>query len=249
LSARYLVRFDDICPTMNWATWDRIEAVLQELAIRPIVAIVPDNQDPNLDAAPARSDFWERVRGWQKAGWFVALHGYRHQYETKDAGLMGINPFSEFAGLPYETQRLKLVNALAIMRRHGVEPDGWVAPGHSFDATTVRVLLELGIEVISDGFYRRPVRYLGATWIPQQIWRFRPIPFGVWTVCVHGNTLSEAALDALKSDLVRYAPRITSVQAVLAGAQAPHSTPLDQALMHAWRASLRLKQRLQAGAH
>jgi predicted deacetylase len=249
LSARYLVRFDDICPTMNWATWDRIEAVLDELSIQPIVAVVPDNQDPNLDTAPARHDFWERVRRWQKAGWFIALHGYQHRYVTRDAGLMGINPFSEFAGLPYETQRLKLVNALGIMRQHGVEPDGWVAPGHSFDATTVRVLLELGIELISDGFYRRPVRYLGATWIPQQIWRFRPMPFGVWTVCVHGNTLTDPAFDALKADLVRFAPQITSVHAVLHGVDAPNRTPLDRALMHAWRASLRLKQGLRAVAH
>jgi predicted deacetylase len=249
MNARYLVRFDDICPTMNWAMWDRIEAMLDEHAIRPIVAIVPDNQDPNLAVAPARGDFWERVRAWQKAGWFIALHGYQHQYVTTHAGLVGINPFSEFAGLPHETQKLKLVNALAIMQQHGVEPDGWVAPAHSFDATTVQVLLELGIEVISDGFYRRPVRYLGATWIPQQIWRFRPMPVGVWTVCVHGNTLTEHSFQALKDDLVRFGPQITSVQAVLGAGRAPSRTPLDQAFMHAWRASLRLKQRLRADTH
>lgn len=248
MSARYLVRFDDVCPTMNWAMWDRIAAVLEELDIRPIVAIVPDNRDPSLNVAPPRDDFWERVRRWQAAGWFIALHGHQHLYVTRDAGLVGINPFSEFAGLPYETQKLKLVSALQIMRHHGVRPDGWVAPGHSFDATTVRVLLELGIDVISDGFYRRPVKRLGATWIPQQIWRFRRMPPGVWTICLHGNTLTEPAFEALKADLVRFAPQITSVRAVLRDAPALRCGPLDQALMHAWRASLRLKQRYRAVA-
>jgi predicted deacetylase len=249
MSARYLVRFDDVCPTMNWPMWDRIAGVLEELAIKPIMAVVPDNQDPHLNVATARDDFWERVRGWQAAGWFIALHGYQHLYETRDAGLVGINPFSEFAGLPYEAQKLKLVRAQRIMLDHGVKPDGWVAPGHSFDATTVRVLLELGIDVISDGFYRRPVRHLGAIWIPQQIWRFRRMPAGVWTVCLHVNTLGEADFEALRRDLVRFEPGITSVRAVLDEIPPTRSSPVDRALMHAWRASLRLKQRYVAVEH
>jgi peptidoglycan/xylan/chitin deacetylase (PgdA/CDA1 family) len=213
------------------------------------VAIVPDNQDRGLNVAPARDDFWERVRAWQAAGWFIALHGYQHRYVTQDAGLVGINQFSEFAGLPYETQKQKLVSALAVMRRHGVKPDGWVAPGHSFDAMTVRALLELDIQVISDGYYQRPVQHMGATWIPQQLWRFRRMPSGVWTVCLHANALSDSGFDALKADLVRFAPRITSVRAVLRDTPAPPSSPLDQALTHAWRLSLRLKQRYRAVAH
>ena len=109
--------------------WDRIAAVLDELAIQPIVAIVPDNRDPSLNVAPPREDFWERVRGWQAAGWFIALHGHQHLYETRDAGLMGINPFSEFAGLPYETQKLKLVSAIRSCVAMGLSPmAGWL-PG------------------------------------------------------------------------------------------------------------------------
>jgi predicted deacetylase len=246
MTARYLVRFDDICPTMNWAIWDRLAAVLDELGIQPIVAVVPDNQDPKLNVAAAREDFWERVRRWQAAGWFIALHGYQHRYVTRNAGLVGINPFSEFAGLPYETQKTKLSSALRIMNQHGVKPDGWVAPGHSFDATTVGVLLEFGINVISDGFYRHPVKRLGATWIPQQIWRFRNMPSGVWTVCVHANALTDLGFEALKADLLRFAPQITSVGAVLRAAPARRSGLLDQALMLAWRMSLRLKQGYRA---
>lgn len=64
-AARYLVRFDDICPAMNWDMWGKIETVLRENGVKPILAVVPDNKDPLLDVGAPVSDFWERVRGWQ----------------------------------------------------------------------------------------------------------------------------------------------------------------------------------------
>ena len=51
--ARYLLRFDDLCPTMNWGMWDRIEELLVKASIRPIVAVIPDNRDPKMDIGPA----------------------------------------------------------------------------------------------------------------------------------------------------------------------------------------------------
>src|SRR5262245_38354882 len=73
--SRYLIRFDDICSTMNWLVWDAIESQLIRYAVRPILAVVPDNRDPNLIVDPPRSDFWERVRRWQSRGYTIALHG------------------------------------------------------------------------------------------------------------------------------------------------------------------------------
>lgn len=243
MSARYLVRFDDICPTMNWRMWERIEGVLKELGIKPILAVVPDNRDPSLYSDPPKEEFWEQVRRWQANGWFIALHGYQHLYETQDAGLLGINPFSEFAGLPYDVQKAKLTSALRILSDQRVRANGWVAPAHSFDATTVKVLLELGIDVISDGFYRWPIRRLGATWLPQQVWRFRSMPAGVWTVCVHHNTMSEASFEAFRTALQRFAPQITSAASVLQERTAPAPNLADQVFALTWRAALKLKLR------
>ena len=78
-----LLRFDDICPTMNWGTWDAGRGPDGPLGLRPILAVVPDNRDPKLVAGPPRADFWERVRGWQARGWTIALHGYQHLYVTR----------------------------------------------------------------------------------------------------------------------------------------------------------------------
>ena len=122
----YLVRFDDVCPTMCWSTWNQIERILIDQDVRPILAVVPDNQDPELDREPADPRFWERVRGWQARGWTIALHGYQHRYVTQSPGLVGLNRYSEFAGLPYAEQHRKLSAGLAIFEREGIQPQLWV---------------------------------------------------------------------------------------------------------------------------
>lgn len=226
MSARYLLRFDDICPTMNWSVWEHIEPLLHAHNIRPILAVVPDNRDPELCIAPPHPAFWDRVRAWQAAGWCIALHGYQHHYETADGGLMGINAYSEFAGLPEEAQRVKLERALKIFTAQGVRADAWVAPAHAFDSTTVRLLLEQGIDTISDGFYFRPVQRMGALWIPQQFWHFRPMPTGLWTVCLHINRYGEAEISRLHEWITQYAVAMTSVQAIRdAGTVRPAAWP------------------------
>ena len=211
MKARYLLRFDDICPAMNWTVWAAIEPILTKYGVLPIIAVVPDNQDPKLDVHAARPDFWAWVRERQAAGWCIALHGFQHRYESRQSGIMGINDRSEFAGLTEAVQRDKLVRGLEIFSDNGVRADAWVAPGHSFDAVTVRLLLELGISTISDGFYRRPVQYLDALWIPQQLWHFRWMPAGVWTVCLHSNSYGEEEIVRLRNWLAKYAAFMTSV--------------------------------------
>lgn len=214
MKAHYLLRFDDICPAMNWTVWADIEPILERHGISPIIAVVPDNQDPKLNVHAPHPDFWSWVRQRQAAGWCIALHGYRHLYETGNSGIMGINARSEFAGLPEVVQRGKLVRALEIFRDNGVRADAWIAPGHSFDAITVRLLKELGVDTISDGFFLRPVQYLDAYWIPQQLWHFRRMPGGVWTVCLHCNAYGEAEVAQLRGWLDQYAGHMTSVTEV-----------------------------------
>ena len=75
--ANYLVRFDDICPTMNWEAWEQVENVLVSEGIRPMLAVVPDNRDENLEFGQENEHFWSKVRDWQKMGWSIAVHGYQ----------------------------------------------------------------------------------------------------------------------------------------------------------------------------
>jgi predicted deacetylase len=213
--ARFLLRFDDLCPTMNWAMWDAIEAHLVRMEVRPILAVVPDNRDPKLVAGPPRADFWDRVRRWQGMGWAIALHGCQHVYVNRNPGMIGLNPQSEFAGLARSVQERKLTVGLGIFREQGVRADAWVAPAHSFDRTTVELLVELGVPVISDGLWRWPFRRRGMIWVPQQVWDFCPRPPGVWTVCLHPNAWSRTDLEAFIAHLETYAARMTDLAAVV----------------------------------
>ena len=43
--ANYIVRMDDACPTMNSERWDRVERILDNHDIHPVVAVIPDNRE------------------------------------------------------------------------------------------------------------------------------------------------------------------------------------------------------------
>lgn len=206
------MRFDDLCPTMNWPIWRQVEAALLDARVSPILAVVPDNQDLELMVGPAHEAFWEEVRTWQSRGWTIGLHGYQHRYVTQSAGIIGRNRYSEFAGLPYQEQLAKLRSALAIFARQGVRPDIWVAPAHSFDGNTLYALAECGLRTVSDGYAALPhTDSQGTFWIPQQLGRFRALPAGVWTVCHHHNTWNPQDLQRFHSALAAYRGCFSSV--------------------------------------
>jgi predicted deacetylase len=265
-NAHYLLRFDDICPTMNWRVWAEIESILLERELKPILAVVPDNQDPVLQVDPPVGDFWERVRAWQDRGWPIALHGFQHRYVSRNAGLVAIRKKSEFAGLPAGEQQEKLRRAVEIFGREGIMPRVWIAPGNTFDATTIALLPQFGIRIICDGYFRFPYampltasegeRFRDSpveseklalppsrsrperepafekrertsdaslisndrgwmTWVPQQLFYFRPAPSGVWTVCYHHNNWTESQARKFREDVDDYGANIASLEGVL----------------------------------
>jgi predicted deacetylase len=247
MRARYLVRFDDICPTMNWEMWFRIEEVLLNHGIMPLLAVIPDNQDEKLHVAPPRSSFWEEVRKWQGRGWTIGLHGYQHRFVTQQAGIVGIQHRSEFAGLPRSEQAEKLRRGVEVFRRNGVQPQIWIAPAHSFDWNTIAALQEVGITTISDGFATAPhMDSQGLLWVPQQLWKFRWRPFGVWTVCYHHNRWSESQFAQFLRDLAAYAGAIEDLPNASARYSRRRHTLLDSAyaLAHSavlsWRTPIRV---------
>lgn len=212
MQPQYLLRFDDICPTMDWKTWESIEPTLLEFGIRPVMAVIPDNQDDKLHFGRREENFWARVRVWQSRGWTIGMHGYQHRYVTHNPGLVGLSERSEFAGVPLQEQYVMLRMAAAIFRQQGVEVQLWIAPGHTFDRNTVVALKQLGIRIISDGFSLFPyVDDDDMLWIPQQLGKFRAVPFGVWTVCVHLEDYLHTTPAILRKMIERYRPYFTSV--------------------------------------
>jgi hypothetical protein len=199
MPARYLVRLDDACETMDTAKWGMFEKTLKARGIRPLVAVIPHNGDASLSYEEPSGEFWARVKQWQAGGWHVAMHGCNHVYTTRDKGLVPINDFSEFAGVDIAVQRAKIREGLATFLSHEITPSAFVAPWHSFDRGTLTALtLESNIRIISDGFAFFPFGYLDFTWVPQQLWRFRKKRVGVWTICYHP---SKMAINEIEKEL------------------------------------------------
>jgi predicted deacetylase len=213
----YLIRFDDICPAMNWTIWTKIDEILTAEGIKPILAIIPHVRNSVLFIEKEKLDFWDYVREKQKQGWSIGLHGYQHVYVTKCSGILGLNPFSEFAGLPEEEQEAKISSAVEIFRANGVKPELWIAPAHSFDEVTIRVLKRYDITIISDGFSLYPYVDDGMLWIPQQLWGFPKIrmPFGVYTILFHHNLWKKKDLMAFKENIKIYRKNITDLKTVI----------------------------------
>ena len=208
MPARYLIRFDDICPTMNWEMWSRIESVLRDHQLNPLLAVIPDNQDNKLNFGAARPSFWDEVRRWQGLGWTIGLHGYQHRFVTGQSGIVGIQRRSEFAGVPAWEQDEKLLRAVEIFRVNGVRPDVWIAPAHSFDWNTVAALQKLGITTINDGFAIAPhTDSRGLLWIPQQLWKFRWRPlesgrFAITTIAGRTNSSPSFRMTSLNAAIL-----------------------------------------------
>ena len=218
---------------MDRVRWERFERLIFRYALKPVLAVVPDNRDPDLMRQEAEPSFWERMRWLQAAGATIGLHGLSHVCEAEGSSLIPLHRQTEFAGVPKGQQRAWIEAGIEILRGHGLEPRIWVAPRHGFDRRTIEALLECGIKLVSDGFARLPFRYGGAVWIPQQLWGPAPKSDGVWTICLHANTASDEHVDRLTAFLECHAGEFVSVEDVLAGSPIPQRG-LEDRLFHAW---------------
>ena len=213
--AQYLLRFDDLCPTMDRLCWARMAELIEEFELKPILAVVPANQDPELMAAPLDPAFWHEMRRLQSLGASIALHGYRHICASPGGSLIALHRMTEFAGVEHALQRTWIREGSKILRSEGLEPTLFVAPRHGFDQATLRALREEGITIISDGFARRPFRRAGLIWVPQQLWGPASRSHGLWTICIHANHTHAADAAALRRFLLAHRSQFSSLRELL----------------------------------
>ena len=198
----YLIRLDDASDYMNTERWDRVERMLDENGIKPLVGVIPLNRDPMLLEFPNDPGFWAKARNWQAKGWRIALHGYEHVYSTDCAGINPVHHRSEFAGLSLEVQREKIREGVRLLKEQGLEPTAFFAPSHTFDWNTVEALrLESEIRAISDTVANDTYCRRGFTFIPQQAGRVRELPFKVTTICLHPNFTTDPELEEIEAFL------------------------------------------------
>ncbi|MGB7264264.1 MAG: DUF2334 domain-containing protein [Terracidiphilus sp.] len=226
--ARYLLRLDDLCPTVSRVRWLPFRSLIEEFELKPILAIVPDNRDPELALSPPDPSFWDQIRSLESTGATIGMHGYRHLCTSHDRSLLGLHRSSEFAGVALATQRAWIRDGLSLLRGHGLNPRIWVAPSHGFDGNTLDALRSEGICLLSDGFARVPHIRDGITWIPQQLWGPVEKLSGTWTICLHPNTARSQEIARLRAFLRVYASQFTSVDSLLADFPPTNPTPMER---------------------
>lgn len=192
---KYLIRLDDACTTMDAAKWQRMEDILDRYGVRPMVGVIPNNNDPKQKINVEDSDFWKKVERWTNKFWAIALHGYDHCYISED-GMKGLNPLwvrSEFAGVPLEKQKEKIREGVRILRAHSIDPRFFFAPSHTYDENTLIALKEeSNIRIISDTIATKPYRYGDFAIIPQLGGHCTEMKIpGIWTFCLHPSAMKE----------------------------------------------------------
>lgn len=212
----YLVRLDDACPTMNKDKWTRIEVILDKFEIKPMVGIIPNNEDPKMMIESPDENFWKKMLHWQSKGWEIALHGYNHVYITKEGGLHPFNKKSEFAGVDIKLQEEKLKKGYILLKNNGLEAEYFFAPSHTFDLNTLRALKKVTpINKISDTLALKPYSKFGFQFYPQQLWHFKNISLpGVWTFCFHPNTMSESDIESFEKFIAIHTNKFLSFKDV-----------------------------------
>lgn len=191
----YLIRLDDACPTMDAMKWQKMEELLDTYGVRPMVGVIPANNDTKQMIDPADDGFWAKVGSWEKKGWAIALHGYDHCF-ISEAGMSGLNPLwarSEFAGVSLVLQKEKIRKGVEVFRTNGIEPKYFFAPAHTYDENTLQALREeSNIRIISDTIATKPYRKEDFVFIPQLGGHCAEMKIpGIWTFCLHPSAMTE----------------------------------------------------------
>lgn len=166
MDIKILIRFDDICPTMDFVQFRRATDLLDKYNIKPLIGVIPNCADPDLQINNERGDFWDFLSSLQDKGYTIAMHGYEHIFCSPFRGIVTNRIGSEFAGLPLQQQKDKIKQGKSILQQHGFETDIFFAPAHSYDRNTIKALSACGFKYMSDGKSRRAYVLDGIKMLP-----------------------------------------------------------------------------------
>ena len=208
------IRMQDITPDMDWAKFLRFKEVCDLYEVKPLIGVVPENQDAMLHIDEERDDFWECLLQLEKEGWVIAQHGYTHIYSTKKKGCFPLNAISEYAGKPYEEQLANLKKGKQILESHGIYTDIFMAPAHSYDKNTLKALKEVGFSKLTDGFGDRPYEWKGLTFYPISFKQSNSLKQekGYTTFVIHANTMNEKDFERYEKLFAEHKDKLISYQ-------------------------------------
>lgn len=209
----YLIRLDDASDYMDIEKWKKIEEILDSYSIKPIVGVIPNNQDKGLTSKYKRDvDFWDKVKSWQNKRWEIALHGYNHITSSKDWGINPMHMRSEFAGVPLEEQKEKIRKGMEIFASRGINTRMFFAPSHTYDKNTLTAIREeSNINIISDTIANSVYFDSDFYFIPCQSGHATNLPLKIVTFCYHPNIMDNNSFFKLEEFIKKNVDNFTSV--------------------------------------
>ena len=197
---QYIIRFDDINPNMDWEKFNQLKSVINKYKIKSILGVIPKCEDKTISNFPEYKNYFIDLQKMKSDGDLIAQHGYTHITDSKSKGLYGNEKRSEFAGLNYNDQYERIFKGKKILLKNSLWQPIFMAPVHTFDNTTIKVLRKLDFKLITDGFSRYPYELNGMKLIPQissmPLPNFLPL---ISQLCIHINNLSDEKLKFLIS--------------------------------------------------
>ena len=212
-----LIRMDDICENMNWDLMDRCELLFDKYNIRPLLGVIPINQDPELIKNKKNPKFWERVIEWQSKGWDITMHGCNHLYTQKSdkKDIFNYGGDSEFYGLDYSKQLNKIETGLKEFKKKEIKIRSFFAPNHIYDNNTLNALKGAGIKIIIDGYGLFPYFKNEILFIPQLFYKEIILPFGIQSTQIHINFWDKNYLENFKVFIEKNNKKIVNLDYII----------------------------------
>lgn len=223
--ARFIFRWDDISPFQDVHRFHRLKDLFVQYHIPAVLGVIPDNRDESIRFNPAgEATFVDDLKELEKAGWEIAMHGYRHIKQTEDGGFLRLNRASEFAGRQYDDQAADIRQGKKLLADYGFDPVTFIAPWHSYDRSTLQALAENGFKAFSDGWSLYPQTTAGLMQLPVIFWsvptRLKTLErlCGVYTICLHPHTVGDDDLARLERFFRDYKPLVVTARTLAAEA-------------------------------
>ena len=212
-----LVRIDDVSNHMNWKLMNRCEDLFSQYNIKPLLGVIPKNEDEEILKYEKKENFWHQVRTWQSKGWEISMHGYNHVYdsETNKKDFFGYGGRSEFYGHSLEKQINKISKALEIFNNEGVKVKSFFAPNHTYDLNTFKALKENNLTNVIDGYGFFPYNEFEVNFIPQLFYKEIMLPFGIQSTQVHLNYMNENDFSKFEKFIIKNKSRVLEFKEVL----------------------------------
>ncbi len=184
-----LIRMDDIAENMNWDLMNKCEQLFDQYNIKPLLGVIPKNEDPELLKFDKEEMFWKKIKKWSEKGWEICMHGYTHVYdaETRKKDFFNYGGSSEFFGHSLDEQKKRIRNGVDIFLSKDIKIRSFFAPNHTYDANTFAALKDNGIVNVIDGYGFFPYERYGITFVPQLFYKEIMLPVGVQATQIHLN--------------------------------------------------------------